>query len=576
MKTRKFIKQYLLLAFVGLFAVGCFDNIPEEQELPMPPVSFNYRVFGGDPRFMLDYYVYSTILFLSTSGLDGVHTWDFGDGTVVTSERNDSVFHTYEVAGNYTVTLTVGDKSLRQPIRIQDIRPIMWVVPLEDGEVHEVLRTPVEIEVLLPNPRNLPVEFEWFFPSRTFTENMDPITAYSDINPGALIFGNVGSQQVRLQVRLGGRPLPAGIVNVPVGFYEPVPTLYYAVRNGNIMALKILPDNLSDTAIVNMPFDTGVPSGATPKSILYHDGLIYLLDPGERFTFEDDSEEHNRGDGQIRVMTTDGSRVEIMLQNRGHAFNDPFKGFIEGNTLYFTDRNSGIMAVPLTLRNAMFTYRQWDMPRFVANNRLCYFGTLLPYGALNSDLTRIDGVWYWGKRWNAWGMYRFTNNDIQMSNVVGGQCAYPASGHILPNLNMSAFVFDRGRGTRPATMYFAVYNPGFEGLYRATIEQMEGITNTAGLAPFKLTTTGTAAGFSPVPITDGRRLEGTNLEPIAISQLTVVEETGMVYFALRSGAPDEMETGIWRFNPATNRIEPVLLGVSALGVTINNNRTRLF
>jgi len=216
MKTKKCIKQWLFVVLVGFFAVSCFDDITK-QNLPPMPVAFTYKAIDND--CLLDFYIYTTIQFISTSSLQGEHTWNFGDGTIVTSERNEPVTHYFSAAGNHNVTLTVEGRSRRQSIMIQDIVPILSVEPVEGG-IHVVLETPVNILVEFPNPQNLSVEYTWFFPPRAFRENDldNAIVTYEGEHPGALIFGNVGLQQVRLRIRLGGRPLREAHVLIPIGF----------------------------------------------------------------------------------------------------------------------------------------------------------------------------------------------------------------------------------------------------------------------------------------------------------------------------------------------------------------------
>jgi len=588
MKTKKYIKQYLLIVLVGFFTISCIDNIPEAQPLPVPDVDFTYMVV--DEEFRSTFYIYSNIGFVSRSRLTGEHTWDFGDGSpIVTAGRNDTVVHYFSVAGLHNVTLTVGERSQRLPILIQDIVPILTVDPIEGG-MHIVLdkTTPVRLSVDLPNPRNLPAEFTWFFPARTTDIDGVEFAAgqpytFADDNPGALVFGNIGSQQVRLQVRLGDRLLQEGRVNIPIAYHSEVPTLYFAVRNRNIMALK-LPDfeikpngdRVTAEGIHVLPFDMGVSAGRTPINILFHEPLqqLYLLNAGTRFTFVDDSEFHNMGDGEIRVMSSDGSTVERVMHNVGHAFNNPFDGYIDGNFLYFTNRNTGIVRLPLSARNVTFPYRldSHDIPWFVRNTQVPMLSYVLPYGAMNSGFLKVNDVWWWGKRWNATGVFRFVESDIFASTPPASGHPEPSSGRVLGNVpHTRSFAWDSQRGF----MYFTVYSidGAIDGLYRATLSQMEGITNSATLLPFRLTTAG---GHSVVPIVASGRGEGTADEPLAITQLALDRATGNVYFGLRSANPEQVPTGIHRFNPTTNNIEPVLLGVEVLGVSVNNTPTRLF
>jgi len=131
----------------------------------------------------------------------------------------------------------------------------------------EVLTTYVTFNVELPNPEGLSEEYTWTFPSGALDENGAPKESFVGKDPGKIKFSNVGSQQVKLQVKLGGRLLEEGILNVPVAYNSAVPTLYFAVKSGNIMALK-LTNNAPATMKIN-PFDMGVKSGQHPLNILF-------------------------------------------------------------------------------------------------------------------------------------------------------------------------------------------------------------------------------------------------------------------------------------------------------------------
>ena len=61
---------------------------------------------------------------------------------------------------------------------------------------------------------------------------------------------------------------------------------------------------------------------------------IYILDCGKQYYYIND-EAGNLGDGKITVMSADGTMANIMVTNvGGPAFNDPFQGCTDGNTLY--------------------------------------------------------------------------------------------------------------------------------------------------------------------------------------------------------------------------------------------------
>lgn len=560
MKTLTQHTLFLIIGFIGYITSGCVINEPLIEDLPSAAVAFTYEV--TDNSYQLDYYVGATIQFTSTSKLQGTCVWDFGDGSTPVS--GNSVTHKYAIAGTYKVKLTIADSEFNtQPILIKDIVPIMSVNDIEGG-ICQVLTTPVSISVLLPNPENLQEEYLWIFPQGTTDENGNPVSTSTAQDPGKLKFKNVGSQTVRLQVKLAGRQLEEGKVNVQVAYNEDVPTLYYAVKGGNIMALKLV--NNKPAGMNIYPFDMGVSSGKHPLNILFNNASLYILDCGQQFTYVDDAA-GILGDGRITLMSKDGAKVETMLTNTGSAFNDPFYGYIEGANLHFANRNTGICKIGLTERNKVFSTT--DYPWVVQNATLGYYGNGWSFGSISGNFTKIDDTWFWCKTFNGTGIFRFTDSDILPAPITGGQPA-PAAGVALSGMSPKSLVWDN----KNQVLYFTIYDVGFEGLYRCTLAQFSAIGGTrSNLAPYKLLTTN---GKSVTPITEPSKGEGSTGEFIGISQLTLDEATGCVYFGLRSAIPTEVKSGLMRYNPATKKIEHVIEGVEVYGVAVNNSKSKLF
>ncbi len=560
MRTTAYLKQLIIISLVAFMGFGCMDNEPEIEKLPSAAVAFTYEVV--DNTYQLDYYVGATIEFKSISSLEGICVWDFGDGTPTIT--GNVVTHKFTTDGTFQVKLTVANSEFNtKPILIKDIVPIMTVGEI-DGGICEVLSTPVSILVELPNPENLAEEFLWIFPLGTTDENGNTIMNSTARDPGKLKFSHVGSQAVRLQTKLGGRQLQEGRVNVQVAYNQAEPTLYYAVKGGNIMALKLVSNKPAGMNI--NPFDMGISSGKRPLNILFNNASLYIIDAGQQFTFVND-ENGNLGDGRIMVMEKDGSKLETMLTNTGHAFNDPFYGFIEGSILHFANRNTGISRINLTDRNR--SYNASEFPWFVQNATLGYYNNGWSFGSMNSNFTKVNDTWYWCKTFNGTGIFRFKESDILAAPITGGQPA-PTSGVTLSGMAPKSLVWD----SKNQVIYFTILDVGFEGLYRCTLDQLSTIGGSrSNLAPYKLLTTN---GKTVTPITEPGKGEGSTGEFIGISQLALDQATGCVYFGLRSAIPTEVKSGLMRYNPAIQRIEHVIEGVEVFGVAVNNNKSKLF
>lgn len=538
MKTLKYLSIIFVLSF---FFTACEDNNPDIETFPSEKVAFTYAVEGD---YALDYLVGSTIKFENISSENGTLKWDFGDGTTSTEENP---VHIYNTAGKYKITLTInGTDYNTKDILISDIFPTVTLAPIEGGFA-EIKTTPVSLSVFIPNPQNLPIIYEWIFPEGTLDANKNPISSSSAENPGQLYFNNVGSQRVVLKTTLGGRALEESVTNIPVGYNQPAKTLYFAVKGGNIMALKIVPNKPADVKI--LPFDLGVKAGQHPLNILFNESLLYVLDAGKQFTYINDVD-GVLGDGRIFVVSKDGAKVEVVSTNSGGpAFNDPFYGYIDAasSTLYFSDRNTGITKINLDARNEVISRTYW-----VQNTSLGYYNNGYQYGAMNANFTKVGDTWWWAKTYNGVGVFRFKDSDI------GNATSAPASGIGGENVYIKSFVVDNTRGM----VYFSVKSDK-SGFYGATIAQFSAIKSLNDVGPYLIQQMASDE-------------EGASGEYIDICQMALDNEDGSVYFGYRKDANSTVPSGLKRYNPATKKIESVIDNVSIYGVAINNSKAKLF
>lgn len=565
---KSFYKFCIPFVAVALLA-GCRDHEPQAEDLPTEAVSFVYSIPGD---YALDYYVDSEIEFVNTSSTQGTAMWSFGDGE---SAEGDTVRHAYATTSTYTVVLSIkaADGTIltkKQPLFISDITPLLTMNPIEGG-VCEVLSSQVTFSLELPNPKERQEDYAWIFPEGTTWADGSAITDTVRVRiPEPVIFSNVGSQTVRLQTKLDGRALEEVSLKVPVGYNQDVPTLYYAVRGGNIMALKLASDAPEGMKI--MPFDLGVSSGQHPFNILFADSSLYVLDAGKQFYYVDDAD-GVLGDGKISVISKDGTKVETLLSNVGQAaFDDPFYGYIEDGVLYFSNRNTGIVAVNTKDRNRM--YSKSEFPYFVEHATLEYYKNGWDYGCIGGMLGKVEGTWYWCKFYNGNGIFRFTDGDILKSATAQGVNA-PAAGIALKSMKPKSFAYN----SKTKEFFFTVFDVATNGFYRCpTIADLDAISKQADLAPYKVmhaSGKGLEVNVSGSPAL----YEGTVSEVVGVTQLVVDETTGCVYFGYRNpgnGDVTNAPSGLMRYNPATGKVETVIEGVEIYGVTINPNPSKLF
>lgn len=572
---RDFLKM-MMIALLPLCAVSCIDNVPEEEILPRDAVSFDYYINQEtEPKYYLDYYVDSDVTFINTSPETtlGTPTWDFGDGTVLTG---DSVVHSFAKAGAYFVELSIGDYKVKQVLMISPIKPLLTLKYPEGSDICEVRNTLINFELELPNPKNKPATFKWTFPKDTKTATDADYAEYisSSINdlPEAVKFSHVGSQEVKLEVILGDEPLETVVKNVQVGYNQAVPTLYYAVQGGRIMAYKLTGGQQPADMEIS-PFDLGVASGQHPFNLLFKDSLLYVLDAGKQFYFVDDVN-GVLGDGKISVIAKDGSKVQTMISNAGQAaFDDPFYGYIEGDNLFYANRNTGIIKVALKDRDKM--YNTAEYPYYINHNTLGYYNNGMAYGAIGGTIGKIDGVWHWAKFYNANGIFRFRDSDILSSAIAQGDDSNkPKDGVILSGTQSKSYVY----ATKSKKLCFHLMDADANGFYCATIAELEeaGSSKTKIKAYEKLYN-----GMSFVSNTTGNlpAVEGTGSESVGICQMAYDEANDCVYFAYRNNSAQKDKypaTGIYCYNVASEQFTCLIEGPAAYGIVVNNIPAKLF
>ncbi len=577
----KLFKKIGLFFVAALALSSCVDKDPDYKTFPSADVDFTYSVAGD--QFAIDYYVVSTIQFNNTSVKTGNVTWDFGDGTT-SNEPNPS--HKYAAAGNYNVTLTVeGAGSRTYPLMISDIVPIVTVAN-QSTDVIMYNQTTVDFSVFLPNPEEKTVKYIWTFPEGTtdaagnnIAGEKEYVYANGVYTPELPVvkFSNVGSQRINIaswfDTEGENRRLEDSYINVQVGLDKPAATLYYAQRDGNIKALKVVdPADLAPGTKI-FPFDMGVKSGSNPFNIVYgevpvttdegtvQEGWVYILDAGKQYYYINDAA-GTLGDGLITAMRTDGTGVNTVITNVGQAaFSDPFQGFVHEGKLYYSDRNTGISAIDLTTRGAVEpiaqsgdTYLRSNF--FVKNEWLGYYGKSIAYGAIHcGHYLDSKGVWWWGKNYNANGLFRFKESDIVTSGADKLASPYPVA---LSGLNFKTFTLDETRGN------IYVWRIGPDGFYVYPIPA----DSSAG----DMSKPTVSIPMSSDPINT------TASEPVHTTQFALDKETGYVYFGFRPAASEaKYKSGVYYYNPETQKV--VSYGETndqIFGITINPNKTQLY
>jgi PKD repeat protein len=415
----------VIIAGIGLWA--CEEEIVPEV-FPSTEIDFTYSATS------LHYVVGEEINFINLSAKGSSWEWNFGDGAT-SSEKNP--VHKYEEPGTYKVVLKVDDTyQVEKKLMISDIVPVVNYTASDPVIVYN--QTQVTFDVLLENPENKPVEYNWKFPAGTTGEGINE-DGNSSLESPSVVFGSIGSQIVTLSITIEDKNLAPVNVNVKVNYDQPAPTLYYAVKGGNIMSKKLI-EGINPE--VNNSFDLGYRSGKHPLTLQFSGDWLYVFDAGTRFAFVTEPDYLTAGDGEIFVVAHDGSRRESVLENfGGDTFLDFYYGYIdeEEDLIYWADRREGIFRTPINTRNQKFSLNDYDY--YVRNNWLGYYGQGIAWGNVNGTITRYNGQWWWAKHTTGAGIFRFTDSDILGRAKVDGD-PVPEAGSILRNFGIRCFVID--------------------------------------------------------------------------------------------------------------------------------------
>src|SRR5690606_20475700 len=154
----KRFKLYILLSAI-ITALGFWSCEQEISPEYFPPADIDFTYSSSS----LHYVVGEEIQFLNLSVKGSSWEWDFGDGS---TSNEQSPVHQYTLPGTYTVVLNVdGTHQVEKKLMISDIVPVVNYTSTDQVIVFN--QTQVSFDVLLENPENKPVEYNWKFPAGT-------------------------------------------------------------------------------------------------------------------------------------------------------------------------------------------------------------------------------------------------------------------------------------------------------------------------------------------------------------------------------------------------------------------------
>lgn len=478
----------------------------------------------------------------------------------------------YQLNAEYRVYDKKGNSDKTTPHNIVVENQVEKVKIIADSDPIIVRETPVTLQVgKYYTARQGTKLYTWKFPQGTRkAANGEEIYEHIGETTPALTFAHVGGMQIGLEVTINGNPLPLETIEVNVGYNQEAPTLYYATAQGNIKAHKLTNGREpADMAIYS--YDLGFYTHHA-FNLLFKDTSLYVLDAGKQFYYVNDVNS-NLGDGRISVLSKDGKRIETMISNAGqYAFDDPFYGYVDENNLYYSDRNQGIIKLPLSTRDAV--YNANEHPYYVRHNRLHYYGVGLAYGAISRNFAKINSVWHWSTCHTATAIFCFTDEDILENPVTqGDKEQLPEEGKILEGMKVGSFYYS----PRHDKVIFSVMEPNANCVAVCTYAEWKAMYSQGDVTKKAITYEG--KNFSSNLNGNLPAKEGTGSESVGITQMAYDEVNDCVYFAYRNNGLNIDRcppTGIYSYNMVTGEVTCLIEGVEAYGLTVNNTPSKLF
>lgn len=416
-------KQLVMSLMAGgiFFLVACKDD-----ENPIPDFNVGFKIEPEEPVAGQE------VTFTNSSTGGSTFTWEFGDGAT-SEEKNPK--HVFVEAGDYTVMLQVDgfeELTFEKVVTVSEPAPEVTYEP-----------SPIEVGVdvtftaTIYNPDEEEVVYNWDFPAEASGEGVDdegkitgeavtvrfatPASA-AEVIITAVIGSNQSSTTVTVEVK-----------------DQLAKTLYFAEKGGNIWTKQIYASGEAELT------DFGVSAGAHALTLKFNNDKLFVFDAGQYITFTAEAE---TSVGQIFSIGHDGSDYVTHVTFGTNAYDDAFFGDVVGDNIYFTDRRNDVTKIPVSTTNAEWGEAGGDanpesFPAMVANSQLGYYsawrtdgGPTYGWGAVNGKFTVRDGVYWWAKNSNHRGIWRFSDDDIGVTDQV------PAAGEILTDYGVRTFAID--------------------------------------------------------------------------------------------------------------------------------------
>ncbi len=336
------------------------------------------------------------ITFTNSTSEGEVWNWYFGDETESTYK---SPTKTYKTAGVYDVTLMVDSNSnyvRTQQITVYDTIPTI-MLDVENINYYEEFT----LSALVYNPFDYEVTYKWEFSDNAKGEDIE--NNISEEEEVTLLYTQHSiNEKIQLTLTVGDSIY---VVEKNMKVHDvPAHSLLMAAPGEKLISQRIYEVGLEAHKVLEYT----VPS--TTNSLQVNNSVAYLFATGDA---NETPKIEALALGSLSTITV----ISSTQAGSNYEFNN---GYVTNSAIYWTDRNDFIYQIGKSAKDSAFAYAgsaeaQKTSPYYVASA-----GSIsgMTTGITSSSIALHDNTYFWSKRNNGKGVYRFTPNDIKAGRLA--------------------------------------------------------------------------------------------------------------------------------------------------------------
>ena len=178
--------------------------------------------------------------------------------------------------------------------------------------------------------------------------------------------------------------------------------------------------------------DTEVKAGKNAMTLKWANDKLYIFDAGTQLNYIESKDAIEGEAGSIKTYSPSAVSTSTVINFTDQAYDDAYFGFVDGENIYWADRNNDVTSVAVGTENKEFT--------FVENTRgngnsdeypVTYktSGIGMGWGAYNGAIQKMENEDWYESSPHKGGIYKFTVADQEVVKSTDGP---EADGVIVP------------------------------------------------------------------------------------------------------------------------------------------------